>query len=88
METSTAAAETGVTALLASFFTQDELAVELDVSPKTLDRWALEGKGPAITKVGRRILYSKKAVATWLAACERNPHRRDHRFGSTKRNAR
>jgi Helix-turn-helix domain len=68
--------------LLSVFFTQAELARELGVTRKTLDRWKLEGKGPSITKIGRKILYSRKGVASWLAACEEDPHRRDRRFGS------
>jgi excisionase family DNA binding protein len=74
--------------LLSVFFTQAELAQELGVTRKTLNRWKVEGKGPAITKLGRKILYSRKAVATWLSAYEREPHQRDRRFGSrTKRRA-
>jgi hypothetical protein len=68
--------------LLSAFFTQGELARELGVTRKTLDRWKLEGKGPSITKIGRKILYSRKGVISWLAACEEDPHRRDRRFGS------
>jgi excisionase family DNA binding protein len=68
--------------LLSLFFTQAELAVELGITKKTLERWKIDGKGPAVTKVGRRILYSRKAVASWLANCEHDPSQRDRRFRS------
>jgi excisionase family DNA binding protein len=89
METNiaTAVESSGAMQLLSPFFTQDELARQLGITRKTLDRWATEGKGPKVTRIGRRILYSKKTVAAWLAACERDPHQRDRRFGSRKRKA-
>jgi predicted DNA-binding transcriptional regulator AlpA len=68
------------TALLAGYLDQPVLARELGIATKTLDRWGKEGRGPAVTKIGRRVMYSRKAVTEWLAACERDPHRRDHRF--------
>jgi hypothetical protein len=68
--------------LLTLFFTQAELAVELGITKKTLDRWKTAGRGPSITKLGRKILYSRRAVASWLAACEQDPGRRDRRFRS------
>jgi hypothetical protein len=82
METNTeTATETPVaTTLLADYLDQPALARELKIATKTLDRWGKEGRGPAVTKIGRRVLYSRKAVIEWLAACEKDLHRRDHRF--------
>ena len=56
-------------ALLSLFFTQPELARELGVTRKTLDRWAAQNKGPAQTRLGRRIVYCKESVTAWLRAC-------------------
>jgi predicted DNA-binding transcriptional regulator AlpA len=69
-------------ALLSLFFTQPELARELGVTRKTLDRWAAQNKGPAQTRLGRRIVYRKESVTAWLRACERDPPQRDRRYGS------
>jgi hypothetical protein len=44
------------------FSCRKKLARELDVTTKTLDRWAREGKGPARTRLGRKILYSRTSV--------------------------
>jgi Helix-turn-helix domain len=63
-------------ALLASFFTERELAGEIGVSLKTLHRWGAAGIGPARTKIGRKVLYSRRAVLEWLSACEHDGHDR------------
>ena len=76
------------TALLAVYLTQPELAKELGVSARTLDRWFTEGKGPARTIVGRKILYERNAVNSWLSDCQRDPHARDRRYGSRSRRSR
>lgn len=87
METEMTAIVAGKTApspVLAAFLSLPELALELGVTRKTLDRWAVEGKGPAITKIGRRVLYRRSAVDAWLKACERDPRQRHRRFGAAK----
>ena len=65
--------------LLANFLTKEDFARQCGISVKTVDRWAVEGKGPARTKLGHRVLYSRRSVLAWLAECEQDPHRRDHR---------
>ena len=37
----------------------------LGLSPRTLERWRLEGKGPEYSKFGRRVTYSFTALLTW-----------------------
>jgi hypothetical protein len=59
------------TSLLNEYFAPAELAAELNVCPKTLDRWRIEGTGPPITKIGRRTYYSRSGVATWLRTREK-----------------
>jgi hypothetical protein len=58
--------------LLADFLTQDEVAAELNVCKRTLDRWRRLDDGPPVTKLGRRILYRRASVQKWLAAQEQN----------------
>jgi hypothetical protein len=52
---------------LEAYWSEPELAVQLDVSPKTLELWRRIGKGPPYV-IARRVLYSKAAVLAWLEA--------------------
>jgi Helix-turn-helix domain len=56
--------------VLADFMDTDELAADLDVTPLTLVRWRLQKTGPAVTRLGRRILYRRSSVQAWLATQE------------------
>ena len=65
--------------ILAEFLTRVELAVELRVNKRTLDRWEALGMGPPRTLVGRQILYRRSSLLKWLAAQERRSTReKDH----------
>lgn len=57
--------------VLADFLSQREAASELKVCERTLDRWRRLGEGPPITKLGRRILYRRTSLQSWLRARER-----------------
>jgi hypothetical protein len=35
-------------------------------SPRTIERWRSTGRGPAFIKVGRRVLYRREAIESWL----------------------
>jgi excisionase family DNA binding protein len=48
------------------YMTQGQLALLLNVSERTLERWRIEGTGPAFTRAGRRVLYSRDIVERWL----------------------
>ena len=37
----------------------------LGISPRTLERWRLEGKGPTFHKFGRRVMYAESDLASW-----------------------
>jgi hypothetical protein len=52
--------------LLSEYFTQEEAATELKVTERTLDRWQRLREGPPITRLGRRILYRRSSLQTWL----------------------
>ena len=59
--------------LLSEFFEKEQLANELNKTPRTLDRWDALGMGPPRTRVGRRVLYRRTSVQKWLAAQEKSP---------------
>jgi predicted site-specific integrase-resolvase len=51
--------------------TQSRLADLLAVSERTLERWRVEGIGPAYVKAGRRVLYRMEDVENWLSNSRR-----------------
>jgi excisionase family DNA binding protein len=56
--------------IFSEFLTAEELAAELGLNKRTLDRWAALGTGPPRTRVGRKVLYRRTSVQKWLAAQE------------------
>ncbi len=52
--------------LLDDYLTPDQLAEELDKSPRTIARWDSLRIGPPKTLVGKRPLYRRDAVREWL----------------------
>jgi excisionase family DNA binding protein len=46
--------------------TQQQLADELRVSLRTLERWRQQGTGPAFIRVGRSPRYRRADVDAWL----------------------
>lgn len=64
-------------ALLADFYTQPQLAAELGVTKRTLQRWEELREGPPMIQVGRRTrLYNRESVRLWLMAREPKPKSR------------
>jgi hypothetical protein len=57
------------------YYTRDEAAVALDVSPRTLDRWWGLRVGPPRTKVGNQVFYRRESVESWLISQEAAPVR-------------
>lgn len=53
--------------------TTEEAAVDLSISPRTLERWRLEGKGPVFCKFGRRVLYARQDLQRWASKQRREP---------------
>lgn len=35
------------------------------ISPKTIERWRVEGRGPAFRKLGRRVMYTRDDLLAW-----------------------
>jgi excisionase family DNA binding protein len=52
--------------MAAALLTQQQLADELQVSVRTLERWRQEGTGPAFIQVGRSPRYRRADVDAWL----------------------
>jgi excisionase family DNA binding protein len=51
----------------------EELAAELDVPLKTVYLWNHKRRGPAFTKIGKHVRYSRKAIDEWLASRTTQP---------------
>ena len=65
------APEAGAAPLLSEFMTGDDLAAELGVGKETLRRWNVQRIGPPSVKLGKRTLYRREAVRSWLVDRER-----------------
>ncbi|MFH0301003.1 helix-turn-helix domain-containing protein [Bradyrhizobium sp. 31Argb] len=46
---------------------EPEAAAALDITPKTLTEYRRLGIGPDYAELARRIIYSREALAAWLA---------------------
>lgn len=46
--------------------TPDQLAGELQVTPKTLENWRARRIGPPFVRLNRQVRYSRAAVHAWL----------------------
>lgn len=51
---------------LSRFLTTFELADLLRTSPSTVRYWRTTGYGPAGRRIGRRVLYDREDVESWL----------------------
>lgn len=54
--------------ILSDYVTREELAEELRVTTRTLDKWAWLRRGPAKIKMGGRCYYHRADVLAWLEA--------------------
>ena len=48
------------------FYRRSELTKRLGISASTLDRWVVEGRFPAPTKINRVCLWRQEDVARWF----------------------
>jgi len=67
--------------LLADYLSEHELAKQIGVTPRTLQRWRRRREGPPFTILGRDPLYRVDGFRAWLLAREIQPVRN----GSRKR---
>jgi len=56
--------------LLDGYLRREELAQQLGVSPRTIDRWQTARCGPPRVAIGRTILYNLESVREWLRSNE------------------
>lgn len=56
--------------LLEGYLRRDDLAQQLGVSARTLDRWHTLRYGPPRVAIGRTILYNLDSVRDWLRSHE------------------
>src|ERR1017187_10466731 len=72
--------------VLEGFLRREELAHQLGLSPRTIDRWEALRMGPPRVSVGRTILYNIESVREWLVSQERQafPAKRRHSFSRPK----
>lgn len=63
------------------FLPQEEAAAFLHLSPRTLERFRVDGSGPVYCKLGRRVVYSRADLIAWAEhhRIERTDGRRRHR---------
>jgi excisionase family DNA binding protein len=55
------------------WLTPEDLAAELDVPLQSVYVWNHTRRGPAVTRVGRHVRYSRHAVDEWLAGRTEQP---------------
>ena len=51
-----------------SLLTEQQAAIYLGLSPRTLQNWRVRGIGPAFMKIGRLVRYRRQDVADWAGA--------------------
>jgi excisionase family DNA binding protein len=73
--------------VLSEYLTPEELAGELGICKRTLDRWQASRSGPPRVTVGRRPLYRREAVKEWLRKREEDPSREIERRYVRRRRA-
>lgn len=54
------------------YMPQDLAADFLGLSPRTLERFRVEGRGPSFLKLGRRVVYSREDLVKWAEAQRRS----------------
>ena len=54
--------------LLDGYLTRLELAAELRVHSRTIDRWETQRTAPPSAVIGGRRMYPRDAVQTWIEA--------------------
>lgn len=71
--------------ILDGFLRREDLAQQLGLSPRTIDRWEALRKGPPRVCIGRTILYNVESVREWLRSNERQPTVRRRVVGQNRR---
>ena len=75
------------TGLLDGYMTPAEVAAQLGITPRTLERWHNQRVGPPRVRLGRKVLYRHQAVVEWITKNETVPARigqRTNRVGRVR----
>jgi len=56
--------------ILAGYMSEQQLAGELSVAVRTLERWRAMRIGPPVTRLGRTLFYSRASFLAWLETRE------------------
>jgi hypothetical protein len=56
--------------ILEDYVTEDELASQLKLNERTLQRWRQQRVGPPPTFMGKRIMYHVPSFKAWLKSRE------------------
>jgi hypothetical protein len=75
-----AASESAPAHITQEYWTEPELAAELNRNVRTLRRWNALRVGPPVTKIGNANFYRKAAVFRWLVRREQKPLQRRSRW--------
>lgn len=51
---------------MSTYMTTSEIAELLRTSPETVRYWRHVGKGPRSFKIGRKVLYDRDEVRSWI----------------------
>ena len=72
--------------LLDGYLRREELAQQLGVSARTIDRWQTLRCGPPRVAIGRTVLYSLESIRRWLQSREQTsfPAKRRRSFSGAK----
>jgi excisionase family DNA binding protein len=62
--------------ILSDYLTRRQLAEQLDITTRTLDRWQSQPDAIPHVQVGGRVLFKIASVRAWLEARERHPNKR------------
>lgn len=54
-----------------NYFSTKQVAEIYGLSPRTLERWRLEGEGPKFHKLGSRVMYKESDLKDWSDALVR-----------------
>ena len=57
-------------AVLDKYLSIKDLAAEIGVNRRTLNRWNELRMGPPVTRIGHRVYYNKDSVDAWLRSRE------------------
>jgi predicted site-specific integrase-resolvase len=62
-----------IAGLLDDYLPRKNFAEELGIREETLIRWEKDGRGPPVSRFGRKVFYFKPSIEQWKRSQERAP---------------